>query len=888
MQRVVLVDGNALVYRAFFALPPHLTTRAGVHTNAVFGFASMFKKLFAGKRPSYGAIVFDPPGPTTRDLKYPAYKAQRSPMPMELVEQLPLIDRVVEANRFPRIRVPGLEADDVIGTLARRALDLGHEVAIVSSDKDFAQMVGERLWMQDTIKDVSYDAELVKKKWGVSPHQMIDLLALMGDSSDNIPGVDGIGQKGAQQLLEQYGSLKGIFAAFEQTPDAFKGRVKSALAAGRDSALLSYDLATIDQHAAVPTTWEELKIEAPDANLLNPLYKELELYSLLARDVVAEAKASQAIGGVLTLCETPDAVRAALKDVEGSTALVALFDGGHIHGTLVGVALSSRAGQALYVPINDDTLKALVSFLQDPKAPKVLHNAKELMVLLSQRHITLRGISFDTQLASFLVDPNKLLAHHHDLPSVTKEFLQRTIPALKDLTGAGKSEKLIANVDVMDAAKYAAELVYAVRELLGPLSDAVKAMEQDKNLFELDIPLSSVLAQMEIDGICVDVPLMTSIGVELAQRLAEIEQRIHAHAKRAFNIGSPKQLGDVLFDELKLPVIKRTKTGYSTDAEVLQRLAPKHAIAQEILEHRRLDKLINTYTDVLVRDVHPNTGRVHATFQQTVGVTGRLITMDPDLQRTPVKTAEGQRIREAFVAQPLKDGTATRIIDADWSQIELRLLAHVSGDAILVECFNAGVDVHRRTAAEIFDVEPAEISKLQREVGKTVNFSTIYGQGAIALSQMLGVTKKDADHYIARYFDVYSGVKAWLTEQIAIADELGYATTLLGRRRIIPQLKSRSPMDRGFGERIAANTPIQGSAADICKLAMLKISAQLKTRAPRTRMLLQIHDELVFESPLDEVDAACDVVKSTMQTVVQLRVPLIADVGVGGSWGHAK
>jgi DNA polymerase I len=891
-ERVVLVDGSAMIYRAFYALPPHLTTKDGVHTNAVFGFATMFKKLFSARRPTFGAVVFDPPGKTTRDEKYPQYKAQRAPMPEDLIEQLPLIDRVVRAYQFPHLRVPGLEADDVIGTLTRIAVEAGHEVVIVSSDKDFAQLItadddASRVRMHDTIRDVVYDAELVRKKWGVKPTQIVDWLALMGDSSDNIPGVDGIGQKGACQLLEEHGSLAAILEKLEKNPEAFKGRARKALESGKASALLSQDLATIDQHAKLPVGLEELSVPAPDPAELNALFKSLEFYSLLSRDESVQARAESAVGGELLVCATPDEVSAALPALEGTVAVLPIYDGRSVHGALVGLALSARPGQAVYVPIDDPRLRALVPLLQDAKHEKVVHDAKELWVLLKRRGVTLRGVAFDTRLASFLIDPNKLIASHHKLDAVVKEYLHRTLPAPKDLTGGGKAQRLLAEVDVFEVARLAAEHVHAVRDLLPPLSDLLKERGQTRNLNEVELPLSEVLGRMEIDGIAVDKAELQRIGLELAARLAAGEKRIHALAGRQFNVGSPKQLGEVLFDELKLPSSKRTKSGYSTDAAVLARLAPKHDICKEVLEFRRLDKLINTYTDVLQREVHPRTGRVHATFQQTVGVTGRLITMDPDLQRTPVKTAEGRRIREAFVATPLPDGTARCIVDADWSQIELRLMAHFSEDPLLLESFRLGLDVHRRTAAQIFDRSPDEVTDQEREIGKTVNFATIYGQGSLALAQMLGVDRKDAEEYIARYFEAYAGVQRYRADCVRLADERGYATTYLGRRRIIPELSSRASDGRSQGERIAQNTPIQGSAADICKLAMLKIAARLPEVSPRARMILQVHDELLFECPIEDGEAVARLAKAEMENVVELKVPLVVDVGIGRSWGEA-
>ena len=499
-----------------------------------------------------------------------------------------------------------------------------------------------------------------------------------------------------------------------------------------------------------------------------------------------------------------------------------------------------------------------------------------------------------------LVDPTKVLPHA--LGSVTKEYLHRTLPEKKDLTGGtiaprkkkdsvDPGEKKLAEVSVVDVARYAVDCCQAVKALTPILRDMVKARGQDAYFADIDLPLAQILAKMEMAGVAIDVKELKIVGDELRERLAASTTRIHGHAGRVFNIASPKQLGEVLFDELKLPIIKRTKTGYSTDAEVLERLASKHEICREILEHRKIDKLINTYVDVLTEEVHAD-GRVRATFQMTTGQTGRLITTDPDLQRTPVKTDDGVRIRRAFVATKDPLGRERLLIDADWSQIELRLLAHVTRDEQLVEAYRTGEDIHRKTAAQLFNKKPSELSKSERNVGKTVNFATIYGQGATALSQQLHVERKEAQRYIDAYFETYTGVREFTEEAVALAEERGYAETLLGRRRIIPELKSKSPMDRSFGERVAVNTPIQGSAADVCKAAMVRIARRLAVEAPRARMLLQIHDELVFEVEAADVDVVSAIAKEEMERrqigKVLLEVPLIAELGVGSSWGDAK
>ena len=897
-ERVVLVDGTALVYRAFFAIPPHLKTKSGTLTNATFGFASMFKKLFSQKRPRFGAVVFDAPGKTFREEQYQHYKAQRPPMAPELAQQLQDINDVVKANRFPILRVSGYEADDVIGTLALQGKALGAEVVIVSSDKDFAQLIGDGIKMHDTIKDVHYDRALVKKKWGVWPEQMIDYLALMGDSVDNIPGVAGIGEKGAQGLLEEFGSLAKLLEVHATDVLKLKPRIKKALdAGGVDAAKLSYALATIDTAAVLPVAVDALVIEDADIEEKNALFSRLEFYSLLSRDDAKIARETEH-GDVVTaaICSTADDVMAFIAGSVGSVVGWAAVDGPTaVLGTLVGLALTAKnaAGDvdSTYVPIDDAKLSALIPLLQDPARPKVFHDEKALRVLLRRQGITLRGVVFDTRLASYLVDPTRLLPH--ELPQCSKEWLHRSLPTRKDLCGSGKDEKAVAAVDVAAVAAFAVEHAVVVFDLIAPLTKLLIAREQLTNLTEIELPLSLVLSEMELAGIAVDTAVLDEIGGELRVRQEAAATEIHTLAGRTFNIGSPRQLGEVLFDELKLPVLKRTKTGYSTDAEVLERLSSKHAICAQILEHRKLDKLLNTYIDVLGHEVTLHKDRrVHTTLQQTTSATGRLITTDPDLQRTPVKTSEGGRIRRAFVATPDALQRDRVLVDADWSQIELRLLAHVSGDEALVRAYETGEDIHKKTAAGIFGKAAVDVSKAERDVGKTINFATIYGQGATALAQQLKVERKEAQRYIDAYFETYTGVAKYVQDAVVMAEEQGFAETLLGRRRVIPELSSKSPMDRGFGERVAVNTPIQGGAADICKLTMIRLHHRLAAEVPRARLLLQIHDELIVECPTNDAATVADLCKQEMQRRdfgdVILRVPLVAEVGIGPSWGHAK
>ncbi|MCP4919809.1 MAG: DNA polymerase I [Proteobacteria bacterium] len=874
MDRVVLVDGTSLIYRAFFALPQNLRTAKGLHTNAIYGFALMFRKILAGKLPRYGAVVFDAPGGTFRDELYTEYKAQRPRMPGELAEQLAWIDKVVETHDFPKLSVRGYEADDVIGTLTRQALEAGHEVRIISGDKDFAQLIGERVRMVDTMRDVTFDVEVVRKKWGVRPERFVDYLALLGDKSDNIPGVPGIGKKGAVDLLEQFGDLEAILAGTE----SLKGRKKATLEENAELARLSYKLATIDQHVPLELGIDDLVLKPVDGPKINTLFKELEFYSLIDAE---EGEHDITADGTLTIVSDLNQLRSVLANDSAAVYPVHEQDA-PLFGALVGIALAPSPSEAIYVPIlgedglGQPALDAMEPWLRS--AHKTVHDMRSASYGLKRAGLTLDGVVADTALASFLVDPSGLIPHRLD--QCSKWYLHKTVPPKKSVVGSGKTEKLLSECATEDVANWAGLLAMRIAELGPLLTERVEAAGQTKQLHDRDMPLADVLGQMQLDGIRVDGEHLLHLQSEFAARKEVVEERIYALAGRTFNIGSTKQLGAILFDELKLPVIKRTKTGYSTNAEVLERLAPKHEIASEVLVQRALAKLINTYTAVLHAAIDPRDGRVHATFQQTVGVSGRLISTDPDLQRTPIRTGDGCRIREAFI--PREGWT---LISADWSQIELRVMAHISGDPLLKRAFDNDLDLHRQTASYLFEVDEDAVSPDQRNVGKTFNFATIYGQGATALGQQLGIPRKEAVAMIDRYFSRYAGVRSWIDATVAQAHEDGFVETLLGRRRYIPELTSNNWSTRGYGERVAANTPIQGSAADLCKLAMLEIASGL--RGMETRMLLQIHDELIFEAPPGEVDAACALIRRCMEHPLDLSVPLKVDIGCGASWAEA-
>ncbi|HJK91684.1 MAG TPA: DNA polymerase I [Polyangiaceae bacterium LLY-WYZ-15_(1-7)] len=892
-ERVVLVDGSALIFRAFFAIPSGFQSSAGVPTNATYGFALMFRKILGGKTPAYGAVVFDAPGKTFRDAKYPKYKAQRPRMPGELREQLPWIRKVVEAHEWPELTVEGFEADDVIGTLARQAVEAGHEVFIVSGDKDFAQLVGEHVRMVDTMKDVTYDAELVRKKWGVPPERFVDYLALTGDKVDNVPGVPGVGPKTAKKLLEKYGDVEGVLAHVDEQ----KGKLKERLAEHAEDARLSKELVTIDTAVPLELGVEDLRVPEVDAARVDVLYRELEFFSLLSGD---DAKEHAAEADFEALAPGEAAGYLAALGADGSETGIFVLHAlpSPIEGALVGVAFSAARDEgrvARWLPLRGDgaadgaeeaeAFGALKAWAEDPARKKVTHDLRDVRCALEGAGIELRGVVGDTRLASFLIDPTKDIPHR--LGQVARSWLHRTLIPLEEVVGRGKKRKALEEVPVTKLAPYAGQLAAAVAEAWPKLRDELEELGQTRYLEEISMPLAGVLARMQRLGIRADAEVLAGLGKEFGARKAEVEKAIWELAGKEFNVGSSKQLGEVLFDELGLPILKRTKTGYSTAADVLERLKEKHAIPGHVLRWRALAKLINTYTRVL-REAIAEDGRIHCRFQQTAGASGRLITTDPDLQRTPIRTEDGARIREAFVP---REGWV--MISADWSQIELRLLAHVTGDEALLEAFASGVDVHARTASRIHEVDEAEVTAAQRNVGKTVNFATIYGQGATALGQSLGLPRKEAKALIERYFEVYAGVRTWLDEQVDEAYQLGYVETILGRRRVVHELSSNDPTERSYGERIATNTPIQGSAADICKLAMLEIDERLAAAGHEARMLLQIHDELLFECPPEEVEAVEGLVRAVMERPLEragleLDVPLVVDIGHGESWAAAK
>jgi DNA polymerase-1 len=859
--RLYLIDGSGYVYRAFHALPG-LSTSRGVPTNAVLGFANMFAKLLREHRPERIAVVFDAPGLTFRDELYGGYKQARPPMPDELRPQIPFIRRLVAALRLPVIEQPGVEADDVLGTLALQAGAAGLETVIVTGDKDMMQLVDERTTLYDPMRDRRVRVAEVRERFGVAPAQVPDVLGLMGDAVDDIPGVPGIGEKTATALVQRLGSVEEILAQLDQVETSgLRGakKLRETLAREADTARLSKTLATIRRDVPVTLDLDAVTWPGADRDALRALLAELEMRSLL-RDLGAAAEAP-----AVEFREAGDAqaVAAGLRVLRAAPALSVIAELDSPRATVAGLrrlAVASAGDPVLVIanPDADDVRDVLGEALADLAVEKIGADLKSLRVVLARRGLGLAGPAFDVSLASYCLNPSRA---DHGLSSLADELLGTPL-------GAEAGSAPLAG---------AARAAHAVRT---ELAARLRTHDMDGLFRDLEMPLAEVLAAMELAGIGLDVAVLDALAREFGDALERLMGEIHADAGGEFNINSPPQLREVLFGRLNISTrgVRRGKTGLSTDVDVLTRLAREHPLPRKILEFRALSKLKSTYVDSLPALVDPRTGRVHTSFNQTVAATGRLSSSDPNLQNIPVRSESGRRIRTAFVAAP-----GCRLISADYSQIELRVLAHCAEDASLIEAFARDEDIHARTAREVFgQLAPAE----GRRLAKVMNYGIVYGMGAGRAAREMGVPLAQAEAYIAGYFARYPGVRKFIERTVATARERGYVTTVLGRRRYFPELGARDPAVRQFAERAATNTPIQGSAADLIKLAMLEVCRRLRGAGLRAQLLLQVHDELVLEAPEDEAARVVQLVRTAMEGVWPLRVPLRVDVQSGANWAE--
>ena len=852
-KRLFLIDTFGFVFRAYHARArsgaPPMRTSTGMSTEAVYIFNNMLRKLAKQYQPEYVAAIFESSEPTHRVQEFAEYKANRAEMPPDLAEQIPWVRRVLEAMQIPVLEYPGFEADDVIGTLARRAEREGVDVVIVSSDKDMMQLVSNRVSMLNPAKDDEwYDPEKVKAFLGVRPEQVADLLALKGDAIDNIPGAPGIGEKGATDLIERFGSVE---AALERATEVERKMYRESLQNNVERIRMSKRLATIATEVPVEFSVEAVKAQPADDALLKALYKELEFHSLLKELGPGEdtrPRDYRVIGGPeelrqwLAAARDPVAVAIA-KSAEGEFALDT-------------VGLAMRPGEARAV--TTENLASLKPWLEDAAAPKVVCDAKAAMLELERLGIAARGFGHDIMLYAFLLDA--------------------------DPSGCGLEEQARRRLDLKlgSSPEQHADITL---EIWRQLARAVEARGFSKLYAEIDLPLTGVLARMERAGVRIDRTELGRLSQMMEGQIAALTSEIHELAGKTFNISSPQQLGRILFEDLGLPAPVKYGKGktISTAADVLEELAPDHAIVRKVLEYRQLTKLKGTYVDALPELIDPRTGRLHTSFNQTGAATGRLSSSNPNLQNIPVRTELGREIRAAFIP---RDGW--KLLTADYSQIELRLLAHFSEDPLLVESFRQGEDIHTRTASEVLGVPPMMITPEARRDAKAVNFGIVYGISAFGLAAQLGISRGEAEKYIKNYFTRYAGVRRFIDATIEEVRRTGVTRTLCGRERPIPDINSRNTNARGFAERTAVNSPLQGTAADLIKLAMIRIDAALESGGHRTVMLLQVHDELVFECPPEEVEAVCKLVKRGMEGVADLKAPLVVDIGVGANWRDAK
>lgn len=888
--QVFLVDGQSYIYRAFYAVR-ELSTSKGFPTNAIFGFVNMLQRIREEFTPTHLAVIFDAKGKTFRNDLYAAYKARRLAMPETLRPQIPRIKDVVRAYRIPALELEGYEADDIIATLAKRWEKEG-EVVIVSGDKDLMQLVSAHVTMLDTMKGEHIGIEQVRAKFGVEPARVVEVQGLMGDATDDIPGIPGIGEKTAIKLIGEWHDLENLLAHAAEIP----GKLGEKIRAHAELARVSKSLATLRCDVPLVVEIADLARQDPDRERLRTLFTELEFRRLLAELDTAQgpAAAGQGDAAAADSYETVrtqqqlDQVLRAIREAKTfcldteTTALDPLV------AELVGVSLAVEEGHAWYLPVGhrsadaaphlsrDQVLEALRTLLADPALSLIGQNTKYDIMVLSQYGVWPRNLAGDTMLASYLLNPNK----RHNLNDLAWEHLQHRMLTYEAVTDNGK--KNFAEVTVAEATHYSGEDADLTLRLAHRLFPRIQEEGMGPLFADVEVPLVLVLARMELAGIRIDQDLLAILSVEFGRQRRELEAEIYALAGEEFNLASPQQLQTILFDKLGLPRGKKTKTGSSTDSSVLEALAVRFPLPAKILTYRGFTKLQNTYVDALPKLIHPKTGRLHTSFNQAVTATGRLSSSNPNLQNIPIRSEEGRRIRAAFVPEP-----GQVLLSADYSQIELRLLAHLSQDPVLIESFQQGQDVHARTAAELFQVPVEAVSADQRRQAKTINFGIIYGMGALRLARSLDIPIKTAQAYIAQYFARYGAIKSYMDGILVEARARGYVTTLQGRRRYVPDLQSKNTQLAAAAERMAVNMPIQGTAADLIKMAMVAIDRRLMQEGLHTRMLLQVHDELLFEVPEQEIERVQKLVREIMEGVMPLRVPLRVDLGTGANWAEA-
>ncbi|AWB44086.1 DNA polymerase I [Paenibacillus sp. CAA11] len=888
MDKLILIDGNSIIYRAFFAMPP-LTNSSGQHTNAVYGFANMLLRLLQEEKPSHLLVAFDAGKQTFRHEGYKEYKGGREKTPPELSEQFPLLRELLDSFGISHYELEGYEADDIIGAVSKRADEEGRQVLVVTGDKDMLQLVSDNVKVALTRKGVTevepYGFPEIEERYGLKPEQITDLKGLMGDTSDNIPGVPGIGEKTALKLLHQFGSVEEVLAR----TDELKGKMKENLINHAEDARMSKRLATIDRDMPVERSWDEMVFGGLEEEKAAPMLRKLEFKSLLERLSFAASSLSDSEGGAASQQEEElQVIYCTEEDLDELGKALPSIQTVHVetHGDnphqadVLGIAFAAEE-KYYYVPfelLKSEGAGKITEWLGDSSAPKQGHDLHRADLALHWQGIAFAGASFDISLAAYLLDPT---GGEQALSDLAAKYGLPSVPSDESIYGKGAKYKV---PDQETLGLHLARKAAAASRLEPKQREELEKNGMSGLFFDLEMPLSRILADMEKQGVSVNRNDLQELGTEFQAQIDKLVARIYELAGTEFNLNSPKQLGEILFDKLQLPVIKKTKTGYSTDADVLDKLAPYHEIVQFILDYRQLAKLQSTYVEGLLKEIRPETGKVHTFFRQTITATGRLSSQYPNLQNIPIRLEEGRKIRKVFV--PSEEGW--HMLAADYSQIELRVLAHISNDERLKEAFLHNMDIHTKTASDVFGVAPEAVDSNMRRSAKAVNFGIVYGISDYGLSQNLNITRKEAAKFIDQYFDVFQGVRRYMDEIVREAKRDGYVKTLLERRRYLPEINASNFNIRSFAERTAMNTPIQGTAADIIKLAMVRMDESLRKHNLRSRMLLQVHDELVFEVPPEELEMMTKLVPETMEKAIELSVPLKAEVSSGLNWYEAK
>ncbi len=872
--KLVLIDGNSIAYRAFFALPL-LNNDKGVYTNAVLGFTTMLLKIIENESPTHMLVAFDAGKTTFRHKTYTEYKGGRQKTPSELSEQFPVIREVLDAFNIKRYEIKNYEADDIIGTVSTIASKEDWEVKIYSGDKDLLQLVSDNVHVALTRKGITdidtYDPAFLNEKYGLSPEQIIDMKALMGDNSDNIPGVPGVGEKTALKLLKQFGTVDAVYDSLDKVSGK---KLKEKLEDNRDQAMMSKELVTIFKETPLELGINDLSYSGYEHDAVVSLFNELGFKNLLNR-----------IGGEQNEEQEIDELSFDLvKEIEEhhlispSAMIVEVMEENYHNAEIQGISIVNENGNYFIPTEVAMSSKLLKNFLEDRSQKKWVFDAKRAVVALGWKGIALEGITFDLVIASYLLNPSEST---HDISAISRREGFSIVSSDESVYGKGAKRKLPEQDELAD---HLVRKAFAVFQLKETLEEQLKKNEQYELFHDLEMPLTLVLGEMETKGVSVDTKFLEKMGAELNEKLSKIEARIFELAGTEFNINSPKQLGEVLFDKLELPVIKKTKTGYSTSADVLEKLESKHDVIPEILLYRQLGKLNSTYVEGLLKVIYSDTGKIHTRFNQALTQTGRLSSTDPNLQNIPIRLEEGRKIRKAFI--PSNENWV--MFAADYSQIELRVLAHIAQDQNLIEAFQQDEDIHTKTAMNVFNVNKDDVTSNMRRHAKAVNFGIVYGISDYGLSQSIDVSRKEAGEFIDRYLESFPGVKNYMEDVVVKAKEEGYVSTMLQRRRYLPEINSRNFNQRGFAERTAMNTPIQGTAADIIKLAMVQMDTRLKEENLKTRMLLQVHDELIFEAPEEEIETLKRIVPEVMESAIKLDVPLKVDYEYGSTWYDAK